>query len=106
MEARTIGMATVRRAIAKALEVKPTVLQVDANYWAVASSAPGKAWLVERDPESGDLWCPCPGNEYVGLCYHRAALGLLLGTIPEGWLPTPVPAPADVYTYEPVEAVH
>lgn len=84
----TQGMRQVaERAIAKALELRPVVLQVDTDFFTVASSRPGHGYLLERDPESGDLYCPCPAAEFNGCCYHRAALGLHLGTIPQSWLP-------------------
>ena len=73
------------RAISKAVRVKPTVIQVDNDFWAVSGSRPGHGYLLERDPESGDLYCPCEGLERVGCCYHKAALGLHLGTIPSWW---------------------
>ncbi len=79
---------TAQRAIAKAVEVNPVVIQVDNDFWAVQGSKPGHGYLLERDPESGDLWCPCKAAEFTGTCHHRAALGLHLGTIPSSWLPT------------------
>ena len=75
------------KAIAKAVELQPTVLRIDNDFYAVASSKPGEGYLLERDPETGDLYCPCKGAEYFGTCYHRAALGIFLGTIPASWLP-------------------
>ncbi len=96
MAHETIRRSTVQNCIAKAQQVNPVILQVDHDYWVVSSSTPGKGWLLERDPETGDLYCPCPGSQHVGCCYHRAALGLLLGAVPHDW----IPAPASVYTYE------
>ncbi len=92
----TIRKSTIEHSLEKAGRIKPVILEVDPNFWAVASSTPGKAYLVERDPETGDLWCPCPGFAHTGYCYHKAAVGLMLGTIPEAW----VPAPASTYMYE------
>ncbi len=83
------------RAIAKAVELRPTVLRVDRDFWCVASSTPGKGYMVERDPESGDLYCPCPAAEHTGTCYHRASVGLAIGTIPASWLPV-LDAPIDL----------
>jgi hypothetical protein len=78
---------TAERAIAKALELRPVVLRVDNDFFAVASSELGHGYLLERDPQTGDLYCPCKAAEFAGCCYHRAALGLFLGTIPASWLP-------------------
>ncbi len=96
MAHETIKATTIRHCIEKAERLQPTILDVGDGFYAVASSTPGKAYLVERDPESGDLWCPCPGFAHTGYCYHKAALGLFLGTIAQAW----IPAPASVYTYE------
>ncbi len=82
------------KAIAKAVELQPTVLKVDNDFYAVASSKPGEGYLLERDPATGDLYCPCKGAEYFGTCYHRAALGLFLGTIPQTWIPVQASAMA------------
>ncbi len=79
---------TAKRALSKALELRPVVLRVDNDFFAVASSEPGHGYLLERDPATGDLYCPCLASEYGATCYHRAALGLFLGTIPASWLPT------------------
>ncbi len=84
---------TAERAIAKALELRPVVFRVDEGFWAVQGSKPGHGYLLERDSESGDLFCPCPAAEHMGTCFHRAALGIHLGTIPTSWIPamdTPV----------------
>ncbi len=81
-----------QRAIAKALEVRPVVIQVDHDFWAVQGSKSGLGYLVERDPASGDLWCPCKGSEHFGTCYHKAAVGVTIGTIPQSWLPNVSPA--------------
>ncbi len=75
------------RAIAKAVELNPTVLEVDNGFWVVASSKPGKGYMLERDETTGDLYCPCPAAEFTGCCHHRAALGIFLGTVPQAWLP-------------------
>jgi len=83
------------RAIAKAVELRPVVIQVDNDFWAVQSSKSGLGFLVERDPSTGDLWCPCKAAEMTGTCYHRAAVGLAIGTIPASWLPA-VHAPIDM----------
>ncbi len=84
---------TAERAIAKAVEHRPVVIQVDNDFWAVQGSKPGHGYLVERDPATGDLWCPCKAAEFTGTCYHRAAVGLAIGTVPQAWIPaehTPV----------------
>jgi hypothetical protein len=77
------------------VELRPVVIQVDNDFWAVASSTPGKGYMVERDPESGNLWCPCSASERGIPCYHRAAVGLAIGTIPRSWLPA-VDVPIDM----------
>ena len=86
---------TAERAIARALELRPVVIQVDDDFWAVQGSKAGLGYLVERDPATGDLYCPCPAAEFTGCCHHRAALGIHLGTIPQAWLPA-MDTPVDV----------
>jgi hypothetical protein len=83
-----------RRAITKALEVKPPVFKVDEGFYAVASSRPGVGYLLELS-DDGDLYCPCPASQRGLPCYHRAALGLFLGTIPQAWLQS-VDVPIDM----------
>ncbi len=81
-----------RRAITKAAEVNPPVFAVDTNFYAVGSSRPGVGYLLERN-EDGDVFCPCTASERGLPCYHKAALGLFLGTVPTSWVPamdTPV----------------
>ncbi len=78
---------TAERAIAKAVELRPVVIQVDHDFWAVQGSRSGLGYLVERDPATGDLWCPCKAAEMTGTCYHRAAVGLAIGTVSQAWLP-------------------
>ncbi len=87
--ANTNRRETAQRAVAKAVEFRPVVIQVDNDFWAVQSSKSGLGYLVERDPATGDLWCPCKAAEFTGTCYHRAAVGLSIGTVPQAWLPTP-----------------
>jgi len=88
---------TAERALAKAVELRPVILQVDNDFWCVASSKPGHGYMVERDPESGDLYCPCPAAEHTGTCYHRASVGLAIGTIPQAWIPAvDVPIGVDI----------
>ncbi len=78
---------SVRRAVAKALEVRPVVLSLDRQFHTVASaSKPGSGYLV-RVEEDGRTVCECHGAERGLYCYHRAAVGLRLGTIPERFLP-------------------
>ena len=89
--ARASRRETAERALAKALELRPVVLRVDNDFWAVASSEPGHGYLLERDPATGDLYCPCKAAEFNGTCYHRAALGIHIGTIPASWLPAGYP---------------
>jgi hypothetical protein len=76
-----------RRAIHKALEVYPPVFRIDVGFYAVGSSRPGEGYLLERN-EDGDLYCPCEASQRGLPCYHKAALGLFLGTIPGSWLPS------------------
>ncbi len=83
-----------RRAIAKAVEVNPPVFRVDEGFYAVGSSRPGEGYLLERN-DDGDLYCPCEASQRGLPCYHRAALGLHLGTVPAAWLPA-VDAPVGV----------
>ncbi len=90
--ANTNRREAAERAISRAVELNPTVLRVDEDFFVVASSEAGRGYLLERDPQSGDLFCPCPAAQFNGTCYHRAALGIFLGTIPQSWLP-PVDAP-------------
>ncbi len=75
-----------RRAITKAAEVNPPVFAVDTNFYAVGSSRPGVGYLLERN-EDGDVYCPCTASERGLPCYHKAAVGLFLGTVPTSWLP-------------------
>ena len=87
--ARASRREAAHRAIMKALELQPIVIRVNYDFWAVASgSRPGAGYLVERDPATGDLYCPCKAAEFTGCCYHRAAVGLALSTIPAPWIPT------------------
>jgi hypothetical protein len=78
---------TAQQAISKAVELRPVVIQVDNDFWAVQGSKPGHGYLVERDPATGDLWCPCKAAEMTGTCYHRASVGLAIGTVPQAWIP-------------------
>jgi len=75
-----------RRAISKAAEVNPVILQVDTNFYAVGSSRPGVGYLLEVN-DDGDVYCPCTASERGLPCYHKAALGIHLGTIPQSWVP-------------------
>ncbi len=86
--ANTTRREAAERAIRKALEVNPPVFRVDAGFYAVGSSRAGEGYLLERDEATGDLFCPCPGAQINGCCFHRAALGLFLGTVPQSWIPT------------------
>ncbi len=85
--ANTTRREAAERAIRKAVEVNPPVFKVDAGFYAVGSSRPGEGYLLERDEATGDLFCPCPGAQLTGTCYHRAALGIFLSTVPQSWLP-------------------
>ncbi len=79
----------VRRAVTKAREVRPVVLKLDDGGYTVASgSRPGCGYLV-RVLGDGSTACECKAAERDLYCYHRAALGLLLGTIPARFLPQP-----------------
>ncbi len=75
-----------RRAISKALELNPPVMRIDAGFYAVGSSREGHGYLLEVN-DCGDLWCPCEASQRGLPCYHKAALGLHLGTVPASWLP-------------------
>lgn len=100
----TIPEGAIRRAVAKAQSLQPTVLQVDKHFWAVASQGcSGLDYLCEEGTD-GVLWCPCQGYSHTGYCYHVAAVGLSLGTIPSKFLapvregePTPLRAPAGLH---------
>ncbi len=76
-----------RRAITKAAEVNPPVFAVDSNFFAVGSSRPGVGYLLERN-DCGDVYCPCTASERGLPCYHKAALGLHLGTASRSWVPS------------------
>ncbi len=85
-----------RRAITKAAELRPPVFAVDSNFFAVGSSRPGVGYLLERN-EDGDVFCPCTASERGLPCYHKAALGLFLGTVPTSWVPSvDVPIGVDI----------
>jgi len=83
-----------RRAISKAAEVNPPVFAVDSNFYAVGSTRPGVGYLLERN-EDGDVFCPCEASARGLPCYHKAALGLHLGTIPTSWVPS-IDVPIDM----------
>jgi hypothetical protein len=83
-----------RRAITKAAAVDPPVFRVDEGFYAVGSSRPGLGYLLEVNPD-GDVFCPCEASQRGLPCFHRAALGLHLGTIPQSWVPA-VHVPIDV----------
>jgi len=85
-----------RRAISKAAAVSPPVFRVDEGYYAVQSSKPGHGYLLEINPD-GDVFCPCTASERGLPCYHKAALGLHLGTVPRSWVPSvDVPIGVDI----------
>ena len=83
-----------RRAITKAAEVNPPVFAVETNFYAVQSSDPGRGYLLDVNSD-GDVYCPCTASERGLPCYHKAALGIHLGTIPRSWLPS-VDVPIDM----------
>jgi len=91
----TTRRETAQKALSKALEMRPVVIQVDNDFFGVQGSEAGRGYLVERDPESRDLYCPCPGAQITGCCYHRAAVGLAIGMIPQSWIPA-VDVPIDM----------
>jgi len=93
-QAHTSRREAAQRAITKALEVNPSVFAVDTNFYAVGSSRPGVGYLLERN-EDGDVYCPCEASQRGLPCYHKAALGIHLGTIPTSWLPA-IDAPIDM----------
>jgi hypothetical protein len=69
-------------------------MRIDAGFYAVASSREGHGYLLEVS-DCGDLWCPCEASQRGVPCFHRAALGIHLGTIPASWMPV-VGVPIDV----------
>jgi hypothetical protein len=86
-----------RRAISKAAAVAPPVFRVDEGFYAVGSSRAGVGYLLEVNPD-GDVYCPCTAATRGLPCYHSAALGLHLGTVPQSWIPAidvPVAAAID-----------
>ncbi len=86
MAHETIKASTIRNAVRKAQQVAPAVLELAPGFHAVASqSRPGAGYVV-RTYADGHSVCECEGQERAGYCYHRAALGLLLGTIPAQYL--------------------
>ncbi len=93
-----IKRSTIQNAVQKALAVKPIVLQLDENVWAVASHThPGHGYVVRRD-EEGRVGCFCPAGLSGSYCFHRAAVGLSLHKIPAHLMPAPQ---AEVQTPEP-----
>lgn len=82
------GESSVRRAVAKAREVRPVVLKLEDGCYTVASgSRPGCGYLVRVLGDSSTA-CECKAAEQGLYCYHRATVGLLLGTIPTQFLGT------------------
>ncbi len=94
MAASTVKTSTIRNAVRKAQEVAPAVLELAPGFYAVASqSRPGAGYVV-RTYTDGHSACECKGKERAGYCYHRAAVGLKLGTVPAAYLEA-APAPVD-----------
>ncbi len=97
----TIKASTVRRAIHKAREQAPAIYAIGDGYYALPSATrPGAGYLVEVGAD-GYTHCECEGSQRAGYCWHRAAVGLLIGTIPSRFLDVagveldPWPAPAE-----------
>ncbi len=83
---QAIRTATSSNAVAKARKVQPVVLDLGDGWHSVASlSQPGTGHLV-RVAATGCSECGCKGHQQAGYCYHRAAVGLRLGTIPASFL--------------------
>ena len=79
--------ARIDAAVSRALEAKPTILDMRDGFWAVESqSRPGTAYMLELD-DTGRIWCPCEGFQYNAICTHKVALGIHIGTIPASWIP-------------------
>ncbi len=93
--AQAVSRASIDRAITRALEAQLTILDMRDGFWAVESqSKPGTAHMLEIDGD-GKIWCPCEGFERNGICTHKVALGIRIGTIPASWLPA-VDVPVDL----------
>ena len=89
MAVETVKASTVVNAVAKARKKNPTVLRLGEGLYAVERvSRKGEAFVV-RVYENGHSVCECKGSEHAGYCYHRAAVGLRLGTIPAQFLGQP-----------------
>jgi hypothetical protein len=61
-----------RRLIAFAVR---SVVSLETGAFLMKSSeALGKSWLLQPDPDTGDLWCSCENFDLVGVCIHTAVL--------------------------------
>ncbi|HLH24808.1 MAG TPA: hypothetical protein VK066_19985 [Chloroflexota bacterium] len=91
------------RALQRARDWRPSVLQAGPTTYAVPSRAtkPGEWWYVEQGP-AGALACGCDGYRYHGGCTHTAAVQLaLMGELPVLTLPAPVRHAAPPYAVDP-----
>ncbi len=86
MTVNTVKASTIRNAVLKAQELQPAVLELAPGFYAVASqSRPGAGYVV-RTYGDGHSVCECKGQEHAGYCYHRAEVGLKLGTVPAAYV--------------------
>ncbi len=82
----TVKATTLRAAIQKAQKLQPVILQVAPTTYAIEShSRPGTGHLLQIDPTCC-ISCPCEGFVRGGFCWHKAALGIHIGTIPQDWV--------------------
>ncbi len=82
----TVKATTIRNAVLKAQEIRPVILQVAPTTYAIEShSRPGTGHLLQVDA-TGCICCPCEGFVRGGFCWHKAALGIHIGTIPQDWV--------------------
>ncbi len=95
MAHEAVKASTIRNAVRKAQQVAPAVLELAPGFYAVASkSRPGAGYVV-RTYTDGHSTCECEGQERAGYCYHRASVGLRLGTLPSQYLEQAPKHPAD-----------
>ncbi len=79
----------IRNAISKAQKAQPAVIRLGVEWFAVASaSKPGTGYMVHLYTDGGTT-CSCRAAEQGTYCFHRAAVGLQLGTIPARFLEQP-----------------
>ena len=89
MAVETVKATTISNAIKKAQAVQPSVLKLADGIFAVSSKTrPGEGYVISLY-DNGHSLCECKGSEHAGYCYHRAAVGLRLSTIPAQFLGQP-----------------